>query len=85
MTQIFDGDYTEEDWVYPPVAGQNHFVGSATSWNGTDASAYFDPAINSEDDIFSFPLYTVPRDSQGIYFWLGRYANGTQAQPGSYK
>ncbi|KAI0163766.1 subtilase [Pestalotiopsis sp. NC0098] len=82
---IFDGDYTEEDWVYPPVAGQNHFVGSATSWNGTDASAYFDPAINSEDDIFSFPLYTVPRDSQGIYFWLGRYANGTQAQPGSYK
>ncbi|ETS72929.1 hypothetical protein PFICI_15321 [Pestalotiopsis fici W106-1] len=82
---IFDGDYIESDWAYPPVPGQNHFVGSATSWNGTDASSWFDPATNSEDDIFSFPLYAVPRDTQGIYYWLGRYANGTQAQPGSYK
>ncbi|KAH8203911.1 hypothetical protein TruAng_001975 [Truncatella angustata] len=82
---VFDGNYTEADWTYPPVAGQNGFIGSATSWNGTSKSAWFDPAINSEDDIFSFPLHTVPRNTRAEYYWLGRYANGTQAQPGAYK
>ncbi|KAI1846594.1 hypothetical protein JX266_007167 [Neoarthrinium moseri] len=82
---IFDGDYTEADWVYPPVIGQNGYVGSATAWNGTDASSWFNPDINNEDDIFSFPLYDKPRDDWGRFFWLGRYANGSQIQPGSYK
>ncbi|KAH8673435.1 peptidase S8/S53 domain-containing protein [Xylariales sp. PMI_506] len=82
---IFDANYTEVDWVYPPIPGQNGFIGSATSWNGTDLSEWFDPAKDSEDDIFSFPLYRLPRDTQSIYYWLGRYANGTQVQSGSYQ
>ncbi|KAK9797701.1 hypothetical protein SCARD494_03530 [Seiridium cardinale] len=82
---VFEDDYTEADWTYPPVPGQGGFVGSATSWNDTASSSWFDPTKASEDDIFSFPLRNIPRGVQAIYYWLGRYANGTQAQPGAYK
>ncbi|KAI0383361.1 subtilisin-like protein [Hypomontagnella monticulosa] len=82
---IFDGDYTESDWTYPPAVGKNKFVGSATSWNGTWTSQWFTPGQDSEDDIFSFPLYDQPRDKWGIYYWLGRFANGSSIQPGSYR
>ncbi|KAI8965200.1 subtilisin-like protein [Daldinia sp. FL1419] len=82
---IFDEDYTESDWVYPPQVGKNKYVGSATSWNGTSKSQWFTPGKDSEDDIFQFPLYDQPRNKQGIYYWLGRFANGSSIQPGSYR
>ncbi|KAI1101567.1 subtilisin-like protein [Jackrogersella minutella] len=82
---IFAGDYVESDWTYPPVVGQNKYVGSATSWNGTADSSWFTPGQDSEDDIFSFPLFTQPRNKWGIYYWLGRFANGSHIEPGDYK
>ncbi|WYZ46658.1 hypothetical protein EsH8_IX_000883 [Colletotrichum jinshuiense] len=82
---IFSANYTEAQWSYPPVVGQKGFVGSATSWNGTAASSWFIPGQDSEDDIFSLPLYTQPRGRAGTYYWLGRFANGSQILPGSYK
>ncbi|KAI1371153.1 subtilisin-like protein [Hypoxylon crocopeplum] len=82
---IFDGDYTEADWTYPPAVGRNKYVGSATSWNGTGSSSWFTPGQDSEDDIFSFPLYDQPRGKWGIYYWLGRFANGSSIQPGDYR
>ncbi|KAK2613615.1 hypothetical protein N8I77_000519 [Diaporthe amygdali] len=81
---IFDGDYTEADWKYPPVIGQDHYIGSATSWNGTDSASYFDPTRHSQDDIYSFPLYNLPRGEWERYWWLGRYANGSTIVPGEY-
>ncbi|KAI1653822.1 subtilisin-like protein [Daldinia decipiens] len=81
---IFDEDYTESDWTYPPQIGKNKYVGSATSWNGTGNSQWFTPGQDSEDDIFSFPLYDQPRSKRGIYYWLGRFANGSSIQAGSY-
>ncbi|KAF3058416.1 C5a peptidase [Daldinia childiae] len=82
---IFDEDYTESDWTYPPQVGKNKYVGSATSWNGTSKSQWFTPGQDSEDDIFSFPLYDQPRGKWGIYYWLGRFANGSSIQAGSYR
>ncbi|KAI0470460.1 peptidase S8/S53 domain-containing protein [Xylariaceae sp. FL0804] len=82
---IFDANYTEDDWSYPPVVGEKGYIGSATSWNGTGFSGWFTPGEDSEDDIFPFPLYDLPREEKGIYYWLGRLANGSQIQPGSYK
>ncbi|KAF4814461.1 Minor extracellular protease vpr [Colletotrichum siamense] len=81
---IFHGNYSEAEWSYPPVVGEKGFVGSATSWNGTASSSWFIPGEDSEDDIFTFPLYTQPGGRNGIYYWLGRYANGSQVLPGSY-
>ncbi|KAG8167851.1 hypothetical protein KVR01_003540 [Diaporthe batatas] len=82
---IFDADYTEAEWKYPPVIGENHYIGSATSWNGTDTSTYFDPSKHSQDDIFPFPLYNLPRGDWTRYWWLGRYANGSTVVPGDYR
>ncbi|KXH59614.1 subtilase [Colletotrichum salicis] len=82
---IFSGNYSEAQWSYPPVAGQKGFVGSATAWNGTATSAWFIPGEDNEDDIFSLPLYSQPRARGGIYYWLGRFADGSYIQPGSYK
>ncbi|KAL2278656.1 hypothetical protein FJTKL_14363 [Diaporthe vaccinii] len=82
---IFDAEYTEADWKHPPVVGENHFIGSATSWNGADSASYFDPSRHSQDDIFSFPLYNLPRNVWGRYWWLGRYANGSTIVPGEYQ
>lgn len=67
------------------MIGQSGYVGSATSWNGTEASSWFDPDKNSEDDIFSFPLYYKTRSVWDKYYWLGRLANGSQIQSGVYK
>ncbi|KAI1498699.1 peptidase S8/S53 domain-containing protein [Biscogniauxia marginata] len=80
---IFNSNYTEADWAYPPVTGKNGYVGSATSYN--KSSAWFTPGESSEDDIFPFPLYDQPRSKQRIFLWLGRLSNGSQIQPGSYK
>ncbi|KAF9871849.1 hypothetical protein CkaCkLH20_10783 [Colletotrichum karsti] len=82
---IFHANYTESEWSYPPRVGEKGYVGSATSWNGTDTSARFVQGEDSEDDIFSFPVYTQPRDRYRTFFWLGRFANGSYVQPGSYK
>ncbi|KAI0593603.1 peptidase S8/S53 domain-containing protein [Biscogniauxia sp. FL1348] len=82
---IFGPNYTEADWAYPPVIGQKGYVGSATSWNDTASSGWFTPGKNSEDAIFPFPLYDQPRNKWGIYYWLGRFANGSQIQPGNYR
>ncbi|KAL0932814.1 serine endopeptidase [Colletotrichum truncatum] len=81
---IFDAQYTEANWSYPPVVGEKGYVGSATSWNGTASTNWFIPGEDSEDDIFSFPRYNEPRGRYGDYFWLGRFANGSQVLPGSY-
>ncbi|KAK6218434.1 serine endopeptidase [Colletotrichum tabaci] len=82
---VFSGNYTEAQWSYPPVAGQKGFVGSATSWNGTADFSSFDPSQDNEDDIFSFPLYSQSRGAPKLYNWLGRFADGSRVQPGSYK
>lgn len=81
---IFDSDYTEAEWAYPPVIGENHYIGSATSWNGTDTTSYFNPTKHSQDAIFPFPLYNLPRGLWKRYWWLGRYANGSTIVPGDY-
>ncbi|KAI5860037.1 subtilisin-like protein [Durotheca rogersii] len=82
---IFESDYAEADWTYPPVVGQDKYLGSATSWSHTDRTAWFEPGQDSEDDIFPFPIYGQPRSKRGLYFWLGRFANGSSIQPGSYR
>ncbi|KAH9903609.1 peptidase S8/S53 domain-containing protein [Xylariomycetidae sp. FL2044] len=81
---IFETTYTESQWTYPPTVGQNGYVGSATSWNGTDSSGWFTPGTDSEDDVFAFPRRSVPRNKRFIYYWLGRLANGTQIGVGDY-
>lgn len=63
------------DWNYPPVPGQNNFVGSVATNNGGPA----------------FPIHYQPRDGPledewyKYYGWTGALADGTKIEPGKYR
>lgn len=67
------------------MIGEKGFVGSATSWNGTQDSNWFDPSEDSLEDIFPFPIRHKVRGIWDRYYWLGRLANGSDIVDGKYK
>jgi hypothetical protein len=86
---IFDSNWVERNWKYPPVVGQAGYIGSATSWAPAPGSGVFDPAVDDENDLVALPLRQVSRSIIGRggleLWWLGKLANGTQIAPGKYK
>ncbi|KAK2022798.1 subtilase [Colletotrichum zoysiae] len=85
---IFEASWTERQWVYPPVVGQNGYVGTAASWVGAGQVQTFDPAQNDPNDTFNYPLTDVERDAAGSYhehWWFGKLGNGSQIAPGEYQ
>jgi hypothetical protein len=83
---IFEANYRERDWVYPPVPGKNKFVGSATSLEYTQIINFpiVDPEVDDVDNTWSFPAENMPRDLPIQAWWLGKLADGTQIKPGKY-
>lgn len=45
----------------------------------------FDPATDSVNNTFSYPLQDQSRDSPYESWWLGKLADGSQIKPGKYK
>ncbi|CRK13911.1 hypothetical protein BN1723_014015 [Verticillium longisporum] len=84
---IFEPSYHERQWKYPPVVGENNYVGSVASFDVYNNLNYpvFDPASNDENNTFSYPLQDVSRDAPYESWWLGRLANGSTIAPGKYK
>ncbi|TLS21020.1 uncharacterized protein PpBr36_10762 [Pyricularia pennisetigena] len=86
---VFEPGYTERDWRYPPVVGQNKYVGSVASYAQATRQGGFDPATMNASDTVSLPIRFVPRSAVGSYgetfWWLGRLANGTAVRPGAYR
>ncbi|KAL9948823.1 hypothetical protein ACHAO5_001375 [Verticillium nonalfalfae] len=84
---IFESSYRERRWKYPPVVGENNYVGSVASFDVYNNLNYpvFDPASNDENNTFSYPLQDVSRDAPYESWWLGRLANGSTIAPGKYK
>ncbi|KEY69375.1 hypothetical protein S7711_08131 [Stachybotrys chartarum IBT 7711] len=86
--KIFKANYREHGWVYPPVPGQNKFVGSATSFDYMEYLTPSNPITNLDvhdlDDTWSFPSHNLPRDVPVQAWWLGKLADGTQIKPGKY-
>ncbi|CAK7224769.1 hypothetical protein SCUCBS95973_005629 [Sporothrix curviconia] len=85
---VFDDAWTERDWTYPPVVGQDGYVGSVAYFAESGEVAYFDPAFNNVSDTISFPLSDIYRSSVDVYdteyWWLGGLANGSQIANGNY-
>ncbi|EFX04725.1 subtilisin-like serine protease [Grosmannia clavigera kw1407] len=85
---LFNANWTERDWVYPPVVGQNGYIGAATSWTDATAGSYFNATEDDPTDVVTLPLMNLPRSIVGSYgvelWWLGRLANGSQIAPGKY-
>ncbi|OLN85320.1 Minor extracellular protease vpr 5 [Colletotrichum chlorophyti] len=84
---IYDPTFQERQWVYPPVVGQNKYIGSVSSFDVYNTVNYpvFDPASDNVNNSFTYPLQDQPRDSPYESWWLGRLADGTQIKPGKYK
>ncbi|GKT51185.1 minor extracellular protease vpr [Colletotrichum spaethianum] len=85
---IFDASWTERQWVYPPVEGQNGYVGSVASWVGSGNVQTFNPAQYDPDETFTYPITDVERSAAGLYnehWWFGKLGNGSQIAPGEYQ
>ncbi|KAK2593736.1 hypothetical protein QQS21_008554 [Conoideocrella luteorostrata] len=81
---IFEQDWTELSWKYPPEIGKGGYVGSATSVRDADKFRWFDPSLVNINDTVSFPLMRVPRGYQR-FWWFGNLSNGTHIAPGNYR
>ncbi|KAI9150099.1 Minor extracellular protease vpr [Paramyrothecium foliicola] len=84
---IYKAGFSERQWVYPPVVGENGYVGSVASWVGSGSVVTFDPAFNDPDETFTYPLTNVARNnaaSTSQHWWFGKLGDGTQIEPGTY-
>ncbi|KAL8291215.1 hypothetical protein RB597_005467 [Gaeumannomyces tritici] len=87
---IFNPSYNESQWTYPPVVGQNGYVGSATYSTYASSRATFDPATMDKDRVLPFPATLLERTTSWSqvgrrFWWLGRLANGSDVAPGRYR
>ncbi|KAH7336342.1 subtilase [Rhexocercosporidium sp. MPI-PUGE-AT-0058] len=86
---IFDKTWTERDWVYPPVVGQNGYIGPATSWVGAGQVTWIDLRYHDPNETWTYPATDVFRNAQTVasfheYWWFGKLGNGSQIEVGNY-
>lgn len=88
---IFEDGWKEHLWSkkYPPVAGENGYIGSATYWLDSDFYWGFDPEAMDKENTIPFPLTDLTRTSSWnrynqAFWWFGKLANGSYIGPGNY-
>ncbi|KAI1372322.1 serine endopeptidase [Hypoxylon crocopeplum] len=85
---IFGSNWREHEWKYPPVVGENGYIGSVAYWGNSDTYYYFDPKTDDENFTISFPLIEVSRMPLDVvteeFWWLGKLANGSKIEVGDY-
>ncbi|KAH7309858.1 subtilisin-like serine protease [Stachybotrys elegans] len=86
---IFDSTYRESQWKYPPVVGENGYVGSATYSPYASSQLNFNNLTMDRNRVLPFPMTNLERT--GSYeattrriWWLGQLANGSYIAPGFY-
>ena len=87
ILKIFEEGWSERQWSYPPVPGQNGYIGSVASWVGSGQVSVFNPALYDPDETFNYPLTDIYRNTPTGYFehwWFGKLANGSQIATGNY-
>ncbi|KEY70826.1 hypothetical protein S7711_08526 [Stachybotrys chartarum IBT 7711] len=84
---IYVASFSERSWVYPPVPGQNGYIGSVASWVGSGSVSQINPEFDNPDDTYTYPETNTPRNTATSYYehwWFGKLGNGTQIAPGNY-
>ncbi|KAF5518304.1 Minor extracellular protease vpr [Colletotrichum aenigma] len=86
---IFDDTYEESQWIYPPVVGQDGYIGSATYSTYSVGASTFDPATMDRDKVLPFPIRGIERTTSWSeltdrFWWLGKLANGSYIAAGNY-
>jgi subtilisin family serine protease len=84
---IYEPGFNESMWEYPPVVGRNGYLGSATNYAGSYSGDF--NRSDSPELLESYPLTHINRNGiitayRHTLFWFGRFANGTQIEPGQY-
>lgn len=85
--QIYEADWDESRWSYPPVEGEDGYIGPAASWYGSNQASYFDPDRSDPDETFTYPLTDTIRTRDGYstsHWWFGKLGNGSQIELGQY-
>jgi hypothetical protein len=90
LQKIFDTTYKEHRWTYPPVPGENGYIGTVASWIGAGQASYFDPRRADPNETYSFPETNLFRNAQASnayheFWWFGKLGNGSQIEPGKYQ
>ncbi|KAJ9149758.1 Subtilisin-like protein [Pleurostoma richardsiae] len=80
---IFEEDWSESQWSYPPVPGENGYIGPATYWVGVGSTSYFDPRYYDPNDTATYPVTDIYRSSPE-FWWFGKLGNGSQIELGNY-
>lgn len=83
MGQVYASYWDESYWSWPPIAGENGYIGSATSMRDADMYWFYDPDLMDQDDTVAFPLMRIERGFHS-FWWFGKLANGTRIAPGNY-
>ncbi|OTA64812.1 subtilisin-like protein [Hypoxylon sp. EC38] len=78
---IYEAGWNESLWSYPPVEGENGYIGPAASWDGT--AGYFDPRYYDPNDTFTWPKTNNLRGGADNS-WFGKLGNGSQIANGNY-
>ena len=85
---IYEAGWKEKNWKYPPVVGENGYIGAATTSIYAGGWA-FDEGSMDRDLVLPMPDVNVFRNTgwnwyEHSYWWLGKLANGSYIAPGNY-
>ncbi|KAF3061843.1 Minor extracellular protease vpr [Daldinia childiae] len=78
---IYEAGWNESQWSYPPVEGENGYIGPAASWNGD--GGVFDDRYYDPNDTFTYPRTDILRGGWD-HTWFGKLGNGSQIANGNY-
>lgn len=95
--QIFQSNWSESQWTYPPTPGANGFVDAVSHYTGPSLSQegnFGAPPYNLSDPFYSSQMEPFPQrflsrlstfnPGEQKYWWMGKMANGSQIAPGNY-
>ncbi|KAJ0162991.1 Minor extracellular protease vpr [Colletotrichum tanaceti] len=87
---IFDTSWNEAQWTYPPIEGQNGYIGSVATFDfrrDGDHKVY-DFKRDNPDITVQWPITNMRRNKRtkhDEFWWLGKLANGSKIEPGEYQ
>ncbi|KAH8885911.1 subtilase [Thozetella sp. PMI_491] len=81
---IYEANWSNRKWSYPPVVGVDGYIGSVAYWRYSPNYAVFDPSFDDASDLVNFPATFFYRGQGYRYAWLGDMADGSKIAPGKY-
>ncbi|OTB06028.1 hypothetical protein M426DRAFT_319392 [Hypoxylon sp. CI-4A] len=78
---VYEANWNESLWSYPPVEGENGYIGPVAAYNGS--ISYFDPSVSDPESTTTYPLTNNLRGGWD-HSWFGKLGNGSQIANGNY-